>query len=258
MRPLLCSVVLVSLTVVGGRVLNSAPTPAQASFDRTVQPFLAKNCLSCHSAKAKAAGLDLEAYKTVDLVAQANPEWVKILQKIRSGEMPPKGLPRPDAAQVAAVAKWIDDEFAREEKLIQPDPGRITARRLNRAEYNNTVRDLLGVDFQPAADFPQDDSSFGFDNIADTLSLSPVLMEKYMVTAEKISQMALFGAPVSKPLVERYQPPYREYELSHKPEFDYDKTGLSMPQALHWKHRFPVDAEYLIRIVPEGRRPTGS
>ena len=258
MRPLLCSVVLVSLTVVGGRVLNSAPTPAQASFDRTVQPFLVKNCLSCHSAKAKAAGLDLEAYKTVDSVAQANPEWVKILQKIRSGEMPPKGLPRPDAAQVAAVAKWIDYEFAREEKLIQPDPGRITARRLNRAEYNNTVRDLLGVDFQPAADFPQDDSSFGFDNIADTLSLSPVLMEKYMVTAEKISQMALFGAPVSKPLVERYQPPYREYELSHKPQFDYDKTGLSMPQALHWKHRFPVDAEYLIRIVPEGRRPTGS
>lgn len=258
MRPLLCSVVLVSLTIVGGRVLNSAPTPAQASFDRTVQPFLAKNCLSCHSSKARVAGLDLEAYKTVDSVAQANPEWVKILQKIRSGEMPPKGLPRPDAAQIAAVAKWIDDEFRREEKLVKPDPGRITARRLNRAEYNNTVRDLLGVDFQPAADFPQDDSSFGFDNIADTLSLSPVLMEKYMVAAEKISQMALFGAAPSKPLVERYQPPYREYELSHKPEFDYDKTGLSMPQALHWKHRFPVDAEYLIRIVPEGRRPTGS
>ncbi len=258
MRPLLFSLALVTLAVIGVGGLHSAPTPPQASFNDTVQPFLAKNCLSCHSAKAKIAGLDLEAYKTVDSVAQANAEWTKILQKIRSGEMPPKGLPRPEPAQVTAVTKWIEDEFAREEKLIKPDPGRITARRLNRAEYNNTVRDLLGVDFQPAADFPQDDSSFGFDNIADTLSLSPVLMEKYMVAAEKVSQMALFGAPVSKPLVERYQPPYREYELSQKPEFEYDKTGLSMPQSLHWMHRFPVDAEYLIRIVPEGRRPTGS
>ncbi len=258
MRPLLSSLVFVSLVLSGATAVRSASTKPQTEFAQTVQPFLAKNCVSCHSAKAKVGGLDLEAYKTVDAVAQANAEWAKILQKIRSGEMPPKGLPRPEAGQVAAVTKWIEDEFVREEKLIKPDPGRITARRLNRAEYNNTIRDLLGVDFQPASDFPQDDSSFGFDNIADTLSLSPVLMEKYMVAAERVSQMALFGAPVSKPLVERYQPPYREYELTQKPEFEYDKTGLSMPQALHWMHRFPVDAEYLIRIVPEGRRPTGS
>jgi len=241
--------------------LGSAPAaapPTQESFDEVVQPFLTKNCTGCHNSKLKTADLDVTAFKTLDSVANANPEWAKILQKIRSGEMPPKGVPRPPQEQIDTVAKWIESEFDREEKLMKPDPGRVTARRLNRAEYNNTVRDLLGVDFQPAADFPQDDSSFGFDNIADTLSLSPVLMEKYMVAAEKISQVALFGAPVTKPLLERYQPPYRDYELTQKPEFDYDKTGLSMPQSLHWVHRFPVDAEYLIRVVPEGRRPTGS
>ncbi len=254
-RPL--SYLLVALGVAA--ILDAAVPPAnKADFDKTVQPFLAKNCVGCHNGKLKTADLDVTAFKTADSVSGANPEWSKILQKIRTGEMPPKGLPRPDQTQVNAVAHWIETEFDREEKAAKPDPGRITARRLNRAEYNNSIRDLLGVDFRPADDFPQDDSVFGFDNIADTLSLSPVLMEKYMVAAEKVSQIALFGMPVSKPLVERYQPPYREYELSQKPEFEYDKTGLSMPQSLHWMHRFPVDAEYLIRIVPEGRRPTGS
>jgi len=238
--------------------VSSALAAPPGEFEKTVLPFLASNCQSCHNSKLKTADLDVSAFLTVESVSAATPAWTKILQKIRTGEMPPKGLPRPDSAQSAAVAKWIETEFEREARLAKPDPGRITARRLNRAEYNNTVRDLLGVDFRPADDFPQDDSVFGFDNIADTLSLSPVLMEKYMVAAEKISRIALFGAPPSKPLVERYQPPYREYELSQTPQFDYDRTGLSMPQSLHWMHRFPVDAEYLIRIVPEGRRPTGS
>ena len=216
-----------------------------------MQPFLSKNCYSCHNSKLKTADLDLEAEKTGEV-------WSRVLEKIRNGEMPPKGLPRPDATQAAAVTKWIEGELQRQEKAMKPDAGHITARRLNRAEYNNTVRDLLGVDLRPADDFPQDDSGFGFDNIGTVLSLSPVLMEKYMVTAEKLVHTALFGRDNMKPLVERYQPPYREYELTQKPEFDYDTTGLSMPQSLHWMHRFPVDGEYLIRLVPEGRRPTGS
>ncbi len=224
---------------------------AATPTDQTVQPFLSKNCYSCHNSKLKTADLDLEAEKTGEV-------WSRVLEKIRNGEMPPKGLPRPDATQAAAVTKWIEGELQRQEKAMKPDAGHITARRLNRAEYNNTVRDLLGVDLRPADDFPQDDSGFGFDNIGTVLSLSPVLMEKYMVTAEKMVHTALFGRDNMKPLVERYQPPYREYELTQKPEFGYDTTGLSMPQSLHWMHRFPVDGEYLIRLVPEGRRPTGS
>jgi hypothetical protein len=213
--------------------------------------FLNKNCVGCHSSALKTADLDLQGTKTADI-------WSRVLDKIRSGEMPPKGVPRPDPNQAAAVIKSIEAELAREEKSAKPDPGHITARRLNRAEYNNTVRDLLGVDLRTADDFPQDDSAYGFDSIGAVLSVSPVLMEKYMVSAEKIAHAALFGRNNLKPLVERYQPPYREYELTQKPEFDYDRTGLSMPQSLHWMHRFPADAEYLIRVTPEGRRPTGS
>ena len=236
----------------------TAATPNQASFDQTVRPWLSQHCTGCHNATAKTADLNLDAYRTLDSIEKANAVWKKVLQKIQSGEMPPKGLPRPAQEQSNAVAKWLESEFDREDALIRPDPGHVIARRLNRTEYNNTVRDLLGVDFNPSADFPQDDSAYGFDNVAEVLSLSPVLMEKYMVAAEKIARTAIFGPAPMKPQVERYQPPYREYELTQKPEFDYDKTGLSMPQSLHWLHRFPVDAEYLIRIVPEGRRPTGS
>ena len=86
---------------------------------------------------------------------------------------------------MASVTKWLEDEFAREDAAMKPDPGRVTARRLNRYEYNNTVRDLLAVDFRPADDFPTDDFGYGFDNIGDVLTLSPTLMEKYLTAARK-------------------------------------------------------------------------
>jgi hypothetical protein len=239
-------------------VLAALPCLAADPFNETVQPFLAKNCYSCHNSTLKTADLDLQSFKTTDSIAQAHETWTKVLDKIRTGEMPPKGAPGPDQTQANAVTKWIETEFDREDKAIKPDPGHVTARRLNRAEYNNTVRDLLGVDAHPADDFPQDDSGYGFDNIGDVLSLSPVLMEKYIVSAEKVARAALFGPDIPKPSLERHQPPYRDYVLSREPQFEYDKTGLSMPQAMHWTHRFPVDGEYLFRVVPEGRRPTGS
>ena len=105
--------------------------------------------------------------------------------------MPPKGRPAPSPEEIAAVTEWFDGQFARLDRSMKPDPGRVTARRLNRAEYNNTIRDLLGIDFKPAADFPADDSGYGFDNIGDVLSLSPVLMEKYLTAAERVARKAV-------------------------------------------------------------------
>ncbi len=143
-------------------------------------------------------------------------------------------------------------------------PGRITARRLNRSEYNNTVRDLLGVAFRPADDFPQDDSSYGFDTIGDVLSLPPLLMEKYMTAAEKIVHVALYGPEAPKPTSIRYYP-YR-YRPSENPFLgkegytltNYDVSGLTMPSSFHAVHRFPIDGEYVIRLTGDGVRPAGS
>src|SRR6266542_2093892 len=100
--------------------------------------------------------------------------------------MPPKGLPRPDAAQQKAAVAYIQSELDRLARARKPDPGRVTAHRLNRFEYTNTIHDLLGVNFTPADDFPVDDAGYGFDNIGDVLTVSPVLMEKYLAAAEKI------------------------------------------------------------------------
>jgi Protein of unknown function (DUF1587) len=145
----------------------------------------------------------------------------------------------------------------------------VTARRLNRSEYNNTVKDLLGVDFRPADDFPQDDSGYGFDNNGDVLSLSVVQMEKYMSAAEQVARTAVYGPQSAKPTMARYQPYGRRRPgdadnlfFSTHPDYsvtNYDETGLNMPNTFHVTHRFPATAEYVFRVTPDnGNRPGGS
>ncbi|MDP9170649.1 MAG: DUF1592 domain-containing protein, partial [Acidobacteriota bacterium] len=248
--------------------MQGAAAAAETTFENSVQPLLAKNCYSCHNAKLKSGDLDLQAYTSAAAVTLDRPKWETILRRLDAGEMPPKGLPRPDPAALQATTTWIQAEFDRADRAMKPEPGRVTARRLNRSEYNNTIRDLLGVNFNPANDFPQDDSGYGFDNIAAVLSLSPQLMEKYLSAAEKITQMALFGPGAVKPTVVRHQPVYRPgtdggdnsrfaatlpYTITN-----YDVTGLALPSALHAMHSFPADGEYIFRVDPEGSRPRPS
>jgi hypothetical protein len=130
------------------------------------------------------------------------------------------------------------------------------------------MRDLLGVDLHPADTFPQDDSGYGFDNIGDVLSLSPVLMERQLASAEKVTRSALFGPEAMKPAIVRFQPPFRRRADGtaggsyNGPSWftisSYDFSGLTMPSALHVTYRFPVNAEYLFRATPAGQRPGGS
>ena len=228
------------------------------AFEKSIRPFFSKNCYLCHNSQLNSGNLDLETYQTAASITRDREKWERVLQKLRAGEMPPKGAPRPNEAEANAVVRWIEQEFEAADRLARPDPGHVTVRRLNRTEYNNTVRDLLGVDFRPADDFPQDDSGYGFDNIGDVLSLSPVLMEKYLAAAEKIARAAVFGTEPLKPTLARHQPPGRRIVPSTVPLFDYDLTGLSLPNALHVTHRFPADGEYVIRVVLGGVRPAGS
>ena len=152
----------------------------------------------------------------------------------------------------------MDAQILRADRTTPTDPGRVTIRRLNRTEYNNTVRDLLGVDLKPADDFPQDDSGYGFDNIADVLSLPPVLMERYLVAAERVTRAALFGVPAIKPTLVRRQPRARTVQPVEQPPATYDVTGLSLPNAVHTLYRFPADGEYAFRVVTGGTRPAAS
>jgi hypothetical protein len=212
-----------------------------SSFEKTVEPFLEANCLLCHNATLKVGGLSLEGYTNTREALKDRERWEKVIQKLRTGQMPPKGRPAPAAEQVVEVTHWFETEFARMDRNMKPDPGRVTARRLNRVEYNNTIRDLLGVDFKPAADFPPDDSGYGFDNIGDVLSLSPVLMEKYLAAAEKIARQAIVADPPPKPTREKLE--HTQVPPEESPARDLTR-----------KHVFTVEGDYVLRGAVGGRR----
>lgn len=237
------------------KVTRGKSTPA---FDRTVWPYFAKNCAMCHNEQGKAGGLDLQSLRRADTMARSRETWESIVRKIQTGEMPPKGAPKPIEAESKALVHQIESEFARADRATAANPGRVTAHRLNRAEYNNTVRDLLGVNFRPADDFPQDDSGYGFDNIGDVLSLSSSQMEKYVTAAEKIARTALFGTEPLSPTLVRHEVPGRKIIPITTVPASYDTTGLTLQNSLHALHRFPVEGTYLFRLGLNGVRPLGS
>ena len=248
------------LALIGFGVLAPAlagAAPAE-SFGSVVAPFLAKSCRACHNPSLKGGELDLVALARSGVRAEDALAWEKVVLRMKTSEMPPQPLPRPDPAELAAVTGWIERELERAFEAAPPEPGRVTARRLNRTEYDNTVRDLLGVDFGAAEDFPPDDSGYGFDNIGDVLSLSPALLERYMATAEKVARAAIFGPSEMKPTLTRHPPIGRKIRNSTTPLLEYDTTGLSLPNALHVTKRFPAEGEYRIRVTLGGQRPAGS
>lgn len=241
----------------------AALSAASAATQPDVFAFLEKNCAACHNGKVKSGDLNLAALKDAPSFDQNRDIWERVAAKVKNGEMPPPGLPRPAAAETAAVTRRLEMEFDRLDRALAPDPGRITARRLNRAEYNNTMRDLLGMDIRPADNFPADTAAFGFDNNGDALSLSPTLLENYVDAAERAVRRALFGPERHKPSVVHYSAPVRINDSrgrSSLPKdlFHYDLTGLSTLHSAHFVHRFPVDGEYSFRLVLNGHRPNQS
>jgi len=213
-----------------------------AAFDQSVRTVLQKTCAGCHNAQLSSGGINLAPYSNFSSVAEHRGDWEKIVQKIRTGEMPPRGTPGPNQAQIDSLVKVIEGEFERADRGVKPDPGRVTARRLNRNEYSNTIRDLLGVDFRAEKDFPTDDSGHGFDNIGDVLTISPLLMEKYLVAAERIAARAIGADPLpKKPL---------EFEYHSKDK----KIRRPNPSSIEATHRVDFDGEYIIRFGLPGER----
>jgi hypothetical protein len=216
-----------------------AQTNPQSAFDQNVSSFVKQNCAVCHNENLKTAGLSLTQYHDTASMLHDRDVWEKVVRRVRAGEMPPKGIPRPKPEAIATVTNWIEAQFSEADRTAPADPGRLTAHRLNRAEYNNTIRDLLAVNFQPAADFPADDSGYGFDNIGDVLSVSPVLMEKYLNAAIKIANRAIPSDALPRPTRVRYSP-------EHSPNDD----GF----ALDNKFEFPAEADYDLRVAINGRK----
>ncbi len=171
----------------------SEPATALArdtAFARDVAPFLAKHCYDCHSGEFPEADLALDRFTDSAEIEQQHDLWERVLRMIEHREMPPEGEPQPGEEELIEVGRALRAELDAFDCSGQQRPGRVTIRRLNRVEYDNTIRDLVGVDFRPADDFPSDDVGHGFDNIADVLSMSPILMDKYLAAAESVVDQA--------------------------------------------------------------------
>jgi len=173
-----------------------AKGPARAvSYDRDVRPLLAKYCNSCHGGEKPKADLNLAAMVDESAVMKNRKAWEQVIDYVEGHEMPPKGKPQPSQAEIEQLSGGVTALLAKLECGRTSYPGRVTIRRLNRAEYNNTIRDLVGVDFSPADDFPSDDVGYGFDNIGDVLTIPPILLEKYLAAAERIAERAIVAGP---------------------------------------------------------------
>ncbi len=176
--------------------IATTPIAALAQQDSaTQQTVLNKYCITCHNEKLRTGGLSLQNADLSRLPAAAE-TWEKVIRKLRTGAMPPQGLPRPDATALNDLASFLETTLDRS-AAAHPNPGRATMHRLNRAEYANAIHDLLDLDMDATALLPPDDESSGFDNIADVLRMSPSLMERYLSASWNISREAVGNLSVA-------------------------------------------------------------
>jgi hypothetical protein len=224
---------------------------AFAQNPTSAQALTGKYCATCHSEKLKTGGISLQGLDFSNVGSHAA-LLEKVARKVRTGEMPPPGMPRPDAATSGQFTAWLADALDRN-AAAHPDPGRSVIHRLNRAEYSNAIRDLLALDIKPGELLPVDDSGYGFDNIGDVLSFSPALLERYMSAARRVSRTAIGDLSI-KPGDEEFQARAlgmagrRNERVSDDLPFD-SRGGMS------FRYYFPLDAEYQIRIKLGGDTP---
>ncbi len=205
-------------------------------------------CIDCHNAQMKTGGLSLEKVSSANVGAQAA-TLEKVLHKLRAGEMPPVGNPSPDPSSRAKLIAWLETELDRA-AAEKPNPGAPAIHRLNKAEYSNAIRDLLGLDMDHSAGLPADDSGYGFDNIGDVLNVSPLLMEKYIASARRISRLAI-GTLKPSTAAEKFTPPRGTANDA------IDQLPPGERGGILFERYFPFDAEYLILVRIKGNPGTG-
>jgi mono/diheme cytochrome c family protein len=177
---------------------KAVPPPA---YSERIRPLFEKHCFVCHGEKKTEGDINLSRYPDNAALAADRATWEAVLAAVESGAMPPPGRPRLAEDERQSIVRHLERVLFQLDcdDATTLDPGRVTIRRLNRVEYNNTVRDLLGIEFRPAEDFPTDDVGHGFDNIGDVLTISPLLIEKYLAAAERIAAATLAAAESPKP-----------------------------------------------------------
>ena len=241
-----------------------AAKPVDTTFDTKIKPFLATYCNGCHNSTKQAGSVTLDAYINENHAKKDRMTWESIVNVVASGEMPPKKKPQPSKDEKEAFLGWVENTMIKVDCTSPKDPGRVTLRRLNRAEYNNTIRDLCGVDFSPADDFPSDDVGYGFDNIGDVLSMQPVLLEKYLTAAEKVLDTAIVSLDGVRSSNQSFRPQTilvtpRTAKLREKSPKGNEIVRIVLAEegsAFLEKFNFPADGEFILRVKAWGE-PSG-
>src|SRR5580704_2706278 len=238
----LCLAVWLAVSAISRHPLAARDeTPAAVRAPReaaaAIQPeraLLDRYCVTCHNQRARTAGLTLDTQDITNPPTSAA-VWEKVIRKVRGGLMPPVGMPRPDRTALAGLASYLETSI---DGAARPTPGRTVLHRLNRAEYGNAIRDLLALDVDVQSLLPPDDSAYGFDNIADALGVSPVLMERYLTAADKITSLAT-GDPET-------QPAGQTFRIRQDASQDTHIEGLPVGTegGILAKTTLPLDGEY--------------
>jgi mono/diheme cytochrome c family protein len=239
-----------ALLLLGVAWSASSPPASAANAPATEQAALLDTyCSRCHNDERLSGNLTFSNLSPRDLSTGANLEqWEKILRMTSRGEMPPRTRPQPSAEARASFTHWLESSLA-SYSAAHPNPGRATLRRLNRAEYANAVHDLLAIDLDVSSELPADDSGYGFDNIADVLSVSPTLMDRYLAVATKVSRLAV-GLGPDKPFVTSFTVP-KEGSIKNQglPSYDErmsDELPLDSRGGAAFRYYAPHDGLYEI------------
>lgn len=220
--------------------------PADA-FKARVQPVLDQYCVGCHSAAEAAAGIAFDRFENQAQAIAGGSVWQRALDALETRIMPPETSDQPTRDEIAGVVRWVEKDFLEAQRKLARPPARVGIRRLNRQEYNNTIRDLVGLDLRPADDFPADESAFGFDHIGAAQSLSTIHIEKFLTAAESVLQKAIV-TPDSKS--------FRSTRLLGPRDDDDEKVDtrpLTASAPLAIEHTFPAAGRYLVEfelVVP--------
>ena len=238
---LACVAVLLS---VGGHINTSGAQGSGSPITQSVSPqqaVLNQYCVFCHNEGLPTAGVLLDK-GDVDHPADNRELWEKALHELRTREMPPASMPGPDDPTYDSLIAYLETALDQAAEA-RPNPGRQGVHRLNRFQYGNAIRDLIALEIDSALLFPADDSGYGFDNIGDVLTVSPLLLEKYLSAAAKISRLAV-GDPSMSPTSTEYEVPHNRVQI----ERETDDLPLGSRGGIAVRHYFPLDAEYLIKV----------
>ncbi len=241
MRNAVPEIVGIIVLASAGSLAEGQQTPSGQADASRQRALLDRYCVTCHNQRLQTAGLMLDSLNLED-VAEDGAEWEEVLRKVQTRQMPPAGTPRPDEAAYESLVSYLEgrlDQIAE----ADPNPGRPVIRRINRTEYANAVRDLIALEVDTSELLPPDESAHGFDNVGDALSVSPLLLERYLTAAHQISRLAI-GDPTLRPVFETYEVP--EYLMQK------DRTSEELPfgsrGGVAIRHHFPLDGEYTIKV----------